>query len=88
MSFVYSLDSIDSLISSSKQWDSPYQGGVFFLSIRFPEDYPFGAPHVKFTTRVYHPNIDFNGAISLDILGTNWRYIMTIEKGKLRMPHI
>ena len=48
--------------------DSPYQGGVFFLTIHFPTDYPFKPPKVAFTTKIYHPNINSNGSICLDIL--------------------
>ncbi|KAH8672392.1 putative ubiquitin-conjugating enzyme E2-16 kDa, partial [Ilyonectria robusta] len=35
--------------------------------------------HAKFTTRVYHPNIDHTGAISLDILGTEGSSILNFE---------
>lgn len=65
------------------QPDSPYQGGVFFLTIHFPTDYPFKPPKVAFTTRIYHPNINSNGSICLDILRSQWSPALTISKGKL-----
>src|SRR3984885_17458 len=69
--------------------DSPFQGGVFFLAIHFPTDYPFKPPKVNFTTRIYHPNINSNGSICLDILRDQWSPALTISKGAeiLRNPH-
>ncbi len=63
------------------QGDSPYSGGVFFLAIHFPTDYPFKPPKVNFTTRIYHPNINSNGSICLDILRDQWSPALTISKG-------
>lgn len=66
--------------------DSPYSGGVFFLSIHFPTDYPFKPPKVNFTTRIYHPNINSNGSICLDILRDQWSPALTISKGGCFLP--
>jgi len=60
--------------------DSPYEGGVFKLTIEFPEDYPFRPPHVRFVTRVYHPNINASGSICLDILKDKWSPALSISK--------
>ena len=65
--------------------ESPYQGGVFFLTIHFPTDYPFKPPKVAFTTRIYHPNINSNGSICLDILRSQWSPALTISKGKFKI---
>eukprot|EP00658_Telonema_sp_P-2_P002544 TRINITY_DN1095_c0_g1_i4.p1 TRINITY_DN1095_c0_g1~~TRINITY_DN1095_c0_g1_i4.p1 ORF type:complete len:148 (+),score=29.37 TRINITY_DN1095_c0_g1_i4:210-653(+) len=60
--------------------DSPFQGGVFFLNVQFPADYPFKPPKIQFTTRIYHPNINSNGSICLDILKDQWSPALTISK--------
>ena len=65
--------------------DSPYQGGVFFLTIHFPTDYPFKPPKVAFTTRIYHPNINSNGAICLDILRSQWSPALTVSKVRISL---
>jgi len=60
--------------------ETPYAGGVFFLNIHFPTDYPFKPPKVSFTTKIYHPNINSNGSICLDILRSQWSPALTISK--------
>jgi len=60
--------------------DSPFSGGVFFLDIHFPADYPFKPPKIVFQTKVYHPNINKNGSICLDILKDQWSPALTLSR--------
>ncbi|KAL6769406.1 hypothetical protein ACKKBG_A30880 [Auxenochlorella protothecoides x Auxenochlorella symbiontica] len=45
---------------------------TFRLSLNFGADYPFKPPTVKFETPCFHPNVDLQGNICLDILKEKW----------------
>lgn len=60
--------------------NSVYQGAIFKLKIKIPENYPFKPPKIKFITPIYHPNINKFGDICLDTITTNWSPIMSIGK--------
>lgn len=52
---------------------TPYEGGIFKLHFKFPDNYPFKAPDVKFITSVYHPNIKLDsGEICQDVFASSW----------------
>lgn len=37
--------------------NTPYNGGVFEMNIKFPENYPTGKPEIRAITEMYHCNI-------------------------------
>lgn len=47
---------------------TPYEDGVFQATMTFPSDYPLSPPKLKFTSKIFHPNIYKDGRVCISIL--------------------
>ena len=59
--------------------ETEWEGGVFKLRMKFPEQYPYKPPEVRFLTNIYHPNVYTDGKICLDILQGNWSPVYDVQ---------
>ncbi|KAI3859218.1 hypothetical protein MKX03_034622 [Papaver bracteatum] len=51
----------------------------FEFTFQVPPSYPHEAPKVKCKTKVYHPNIDLEGNVCLNILREDWKPVLNIN---------
>jgi ubiquitin-conjugating enzyme E2 M len=56
-----------------------YRGGAFVFTFDISTAYPHDAPKVKCRTKVFHPNIDLDGNICLNILREDWKPVLSIN---------
>ncbi|PQQ20904.1 NEDD8-conjugating enzyme Ubc12-like [Prunus yedoensis var. nudiflora] len=56
-----------------------YLGGTFMFTFQVSPVYPHEAPKVKCKTKVYHPNIDLEGNVCLNILREDWKPVLNIN---------
>ncbi|KAK9504977.1 hypothetical protein O3M35_009139 [Rhynocoris fuscipes] len=48
--------------------DTLYEGGYFKARMKFPADYPYSPPTIKFLSKVWHPNVYQSGDLCISIL--------------------
>jgi len=58
--------------------DGMYQSATFLFSILIPNTYPYEPPKVHCETLVYHPNIDLEGHVCLNILRQDWMPVLSL----------
>ena len=65
--------------------ETPYEGGVFFITVKLSEIDPFGPPLMRFHTKIYHPNISPQGHICADYK-EKWNAVLSagISKSPVR----
>lgn len=57
-----------------------WKGGKFVFSVKVLKTYPHDAPKCHCDTKVYHPNIDLDGNVCLNILRDDWKPIMNLNQ--------
>jgi ubiquitin-conjugating enzyme E2 M len=56
-----------------------YRTGRFTFLFKIGPNYPHEPPKVKCMNKVYHPNIDLEGNVCLNILREDWKPVLTVS---------
>lgn len=56
-----------------------YKGGVFNFSFAISQNFPHEPPKVKCKEKIYHPNIDLEGNVCLNILREDWKPVLNLN---------
>ncbi len=56
-----------------------WKGGKYKFTINVPNDYPIKPPKCNCDTQIYHPNIDMQGNVCLNILKADWNPVLGIN---------
>ena len=56
-----------------------YKGGQFNFSFAISQNFPHEPPKVKCKEKIYHPNIDLDGNVCLNILREDWKPVLNLN---------
>lgn len=56
-----------------------YKNGTFNFTFVINNNYPHDPPKVKCIQKIYHPNIDLEGNVCLNILREDWKPVLNLN---------
>lgn len=65
-----------------------YQGGKFHFSFAINASFPHEPPKVKCLDKIYHPNIDLEGNVCLNILREDWKPVLTLNSVMIGIQYL
>ncbi|KAI8867727.1 E2 ubiquitin-conjugating enzyme [Ramicandelaber brevisporus] len=65
-----------------------YKGGVFPFSVSISNNYPHEPPKLRSLKTVYHPNLDLDGNVCLNILREDWKPVLNLTAVSIGMNYL
>jgi len=65
-----------------------YKGGSFSFSFVINSNYPHDPPKVKCTQTIYHPNVDLEGNVCLNILREDWKPVLNLNSVMVGLQYL
>jgi len=65
-----------------------YKGGSFIFSFVINMNYPHEPPKVKCTQTIYHPNVDLEGNVCLNILREDWKPVLNLNSVMVGLQYL
>lgn len=65
-----------------------YKGGHFKFSFSINNNFPHEPPKVKCLQKIYHPNIDLEGNVCLNILREDWKPVLNLNSVMIGLQYL
>ncbi|ROV98519.1 hypothetical protein VSDG_04265 [Cytospora chrysosperma] len=72
-------DNILKFVLTIEPDEGMYRGGQFHFDFDINQNFPHEPPKVRCTQRIYHPNIDLEGKVCLNILREDWKPVLNLN---------
>jgi len=65
-----------------------YTGAAFTFSFTINSNYPHEPPKVKCVPKIYHPNVDLEGNVCLNILREDWKPVLNLNSVMVGLQYL